>query len=239
MPKTKSPDKDSAKIEAMFSSIARRYDLLNRLLSLGRDRHWRRFAVSMLPELDEGIFLDVATGTGDVAMEIMKRHSSGVRVIGVDPSEKMLELGREKIRKAGFGDRVELRRGDVNSLDFSDDSFDAAIIAFGIRNIPDYRLGISEMVRVIKKGGKVVILEFASQQRPFMRGLYKFYMTRILPLVGEIISGKKGAYQYLPDSVADFPPPEDLKLIMQDAELREVSYYTLTFGITTVHVGFK
>jgi demethylmenaquinone methyltransferase/2-methoxy-6-polyprenyl-1,4-benzoquinol methylase len=239
MPKMKRSDKDSAKIEAMFSSIAPRYDLLNRLLSLGRDRYWRRFAVSKLPGLDEGIFLDVATGTGDIAMEIMKRHSSGIRVIGVDLSENMIELGREKVRKAGFGERIELRRGSINSLDFGDDLFDAAIIAFGIRNIQDYRLGISEMVRVVKKGGKVVILEFASKQQPFLRGLYRFYMTRILPLVGEIISGKKGAYRYLPDSVADFPPPEDLKLLMQNAGLRDVSYYTLTFGITTVHVGYK
>lgn len=232
-------DKDTAKIEAMFSSIASRYDLLNRFLSLGRDRYWRRFAVGQLPRVESGAFLDVATGTGDIAIEIVRLHASGIRVVGVDLSEKMIELGREKVSKAGYGERIEMHRGSVNSLQFSDNTFDAAIIAFGIRNIQDYKHGITEMARVVKKGGRIVILEFASQQRPFLKGVYRMYITRILPAVGELISGRRGAYKYLPDSVVDFPPPEDLKLIMQDAGLREVKYHTLTFGITTVHVGYK
>ncbi len=233
------PDKDSAKIEAMFSSIASRYDLLNRLLSLGRDRHWRRFAVSQLPGIDNGMFLDIATGTGDIAIEIVKRHSPGVKVVGVDLSEKMIELGKEKVIEAGYSERIELSTGNINSLNFKDNHFDAAIIAFGIRNIQDYKQGIKEMARVVKNGGEIVILEFTSLQHRFFKRPYRFYITKVLPFISSIISRKRSAYQYLSDSVINFPPPEELKKIMQEAGLREVKYHTLTFGVTTVHTGIK
>ncbi|UCD34793.1 MAG: bifunctional demethylmenaquinone methyltransferase/2-methoxy-6-polyprenyl-1,4-benzoquinol methylase UbiE [Nitrospiraceae bacterium] len=232
-----SPAKDPAKIQSMFSTIARRYDLLNRVLSLGIDRRWRTFAVSQLPAVSKGVFLDVATGTCDVALEIIRRQGPGAKVVGVDFSEGMLELGREKVRKSGNQERIEVRFADATTLPFEDNSFDASIIAFGIRNVRDYRKGISEMGRVVKSGGKVVILEFASVQSGFFRPLYVFYITRILPFIGEIISGKKGAYQYLPDSMLNFPPPEKLKEAMEESGLHDVHYHTLSFGITTVHVG--
>ncbi len=231
--------KDSAKIQTMFSAIAPRYDLLNRLLSFSRDRYWRRFAVGQLPGVDNALFLDVATGTGDIAIEIVKRLSPNVRVIGVDFSDKMLEFGKEKVRKTGYQDRIDLCPGDVTSLSFEDNSFDAAIIAFGIRNVQDYKQGIKEMGRVVKKGGKVVILEFTSVQNKFFKLPYRLYITKILPLIGGIVSGRKGAYSYLPDSVLHFPPPGELKKIMEETGLREVKYYNLSFGITTVHVGTK
>jgi demethylmenaquinone methyltransferase/2-methoxy-6-polyprenyl-1,4-benzoquinol methylase len=189
--------------------------------------------------MDKAIFLDVATGTGDVAIEIVKSHLPDVRVIGVDFSDKMLELGREKVRKAGYQNRIKLQFGDVNSLPFDDEIFDAAIMAFGIRNVQDYKQGIKEMVRVVKDGGKVVILEFTSVQNRFFRRSYHIYITKILPIIGEIISGKKGAYRYLPESVLEFLTPEELKKTMEEAGLREVKYYNLTFGITAVHVGVK
>jgi demethylmenaquinone methyltransferase/2-methoxy-6-polyprenyl-1,4-benzoquinol methylase len=233
------PLKESAKIEQMFSSIASHYDFLNRLLSLGRDRYWRSFAVKQLPPIKEGVFLDVATGTGDVALEIARRFPQEVRIIGIDISDRMIELGREKVRKAGYLNRIELRGGDVNNLlPFQDNAFDASLVAFGIRNVQDHEHAIKEMVRVIKKGGYVVILEFTSLKHPLTRP-YRYYVTKLLPVIGEVLSGRRGAYRYLPDSMKDFPDPETLRVIMQNAGLRDVRYYTLTFGITAVHVGIK
>jgi demethylmenaquinone methyltransferase/2-methoxy-6-polyprenyl-1,4-benzoquinol methylase len=231
--------KNPLKIQEMFSSIARRYDLLNNLLSLGRDRHWRRFAVKQLPDKQDALFLDMATGTGDIAIEIARQYPYGTRIIGMDFSSEMLRLGNEKIKKTGYDDRIELRYGDITSIPYNSDTFDAAIIAFGIRNIPDYHQGIAEMSRVIKKGGRLVILEFTSiQSKPF-RKIFRWYLKYILPFIGGIISGKRGAYKYLSNSVMDFPSPEGLKKIMEQAGLKNVHYHRLTFSIVTVHIGEK
>ena len=256
--------KNPLKIQSMFSSIAPRYDLLNRLLSFGRDTYWRRFAVNQLPHIEDGMFLDVATGTGDVAIEIVK-HIPNSRVIGMDFSEEMLEMGRKKIIKKGCQKQIELHFGDITYMPFKDKTFDAAIIAFGIRNISDYRTGIGEMARVVKEGGKVVILEFTplerkpftpleklsngaspsfltgftSLQSRFLKFPFRLYLSKVLPVIGGIISGRKGAYKYLSDSVLDFPNPDKLKKIMGETGLKEVKYYTLTSGIVAVHVGIK
>lgn len=253
--------KEANKVQGMFSSIAPRYDLLNKILSLGRDRYWREFAVRKLPEINNGVFLDVATGTADIAIEIVKHYPLGINVIGVDFSHHMLELGRKKVERLRYSGRIKLRHGDANSLPFEDNTFDGAIVAFGIRNLPDYKKGFQEMVRVLKNGGRMVVLEFTPLERmPFtplesfsngaspsfltgqsyiLRYPYKLYLTKVLPLIGEIISGRKGAYKYLSDSVVDFPDPEKLKEIMKEAGLREVKYYLLTFGTVAVHVGIK
>jgi demethylmenaquinone methyltransferase/2-methoxy-6-polyprenyl-1,4-benzoquinol methylase len=232
-------EKDPAEIQTMFSAIAPRYDLLNRVLSLGVDGYWRRFAVGLLPKLENARFLDVATGTCDVALEIVKRFPPDAKVVGVDFSEGMLELGREKVRKTGYQDRIDIRAADATALPFEDNFFNAAIIAFGIRNVRDYRRGISEMGRVVKSGGKIVILEFTSIQSRFFRTPYRFYITKVLPFIGELISGRKGAYKYLPSSMLEFPGPEEFKNAIEEAGLRHVMYYKLTFGIAAVHVGTK
>jgi demethylmenaquinone methyltransferase/2-methoxy-6-polyprenyl-1,4-benzoquinol methylase len=229
--------KDPTKIRTMFSTIAHRYDLLNRVLSLGIDRYWRKFAVDQLPEVEKARFLDVATGTCDVALEIIKRYPPDTKVTGVDFSDRMLEIGREKVRNAGYQDRIDMRFADVTSLPFEDDVFDASVIAFGIRNVQEYKKGISEMGRVVKTGGKVVILEFTSVQNRFFKPLYNFYITKVLPFIGELVSGKKGAYKYLPDSMLQFPTPEEFKEAMEETGLQDVKYYKLSFGITAVHVG--
>jgi demethylmenaquinone methyltransferase/2-methoxy-6-polyprenyl-1,4-benzoquinol methylase len=229
--------KDPAKIQSMFSTIAHRYDLLNKVLSLGIDRYWRKFAVSQLPALENPVFLDVATGTCDVALEIIKRHSRNTKVTGVDFSEGMLKLGREKVKQAGLENRIDVRFADVTALPFEDNSFDASIIAFGIRNVREYEKGLREMGRVVKSGGKVVILEFTSIQHPLFRAPYKFYITKVLPFIGEVISGKKGAYKYLPSSMLEFPGPEEFKQAMERAGLKDVRYHRLSLGITAVHVG--
>jgi len=229
--------KDPVKIQTMFSTIAHRYDLLNKVLSLGIDRSWRKFAISRLTETVNAKFLDVATGTCDVALEIIKNRPPGTRVVGVDFSEGMLELGKQKVKAAGLEDKIDVHFADVTALPFDDDSFDGSIIAFGIRNVQDYKKGISEMGRVVKSGGKVVVLEFTSVQNRLFMPIYRFYITKVLPFIGEIISGKKGAYKYLPDSMLGFPSPEEFKSAMEETGLIDVKYHKLTFGITYVHVG--
>jgi demethylmenaquinone methyltransferase/2-methoxy-6-polyprenyl-1,4-benzoquinol methylase len=236
MKTTESPSKDPGRISTMFTNIAPRYDLLNRVLSLGIDRRWRRFAVDLLPRPENPHYLDVATGTCDVAVEITNRVP-GSRVTGVDFSEGMLRLGKEKVRSAGLTDRVRLQRGDATALPFADDTFDGSIIAFGIRNVNDYQKGLSEMGRVVKKGGRVVVLEFTSIQHPLFRVPYRFYITRVLPFIGELISGKRGAYKYLPSSMIEFPGPEEFSRIMESAGLVNVRHYRLSLGITAVHTG--
>jgi demethylmenaquinone methyltransferase/2-methoxy-6-polyprenyl-1,4-benzoquinol methylase len=231
--------KTPLKIQALFSSIAPRYDFLNTLLSFGRDKYWRQFAVNQLPKMDNGCFLDLATGTGDIAIEIIKQTSPNTRVIGMDFSERMLALGKEKIIKKGLQDQIDLRYGDITNMPYSDNKFDAAIIAFGIRNIPDYQRGIHEMTRVIRDSGRVVILEFTSSQNRFFRSLFHLYLKHILPLIGGIISGRKSAYTYLSNSVVDFPDPEEFTKIMEGAGLKDVQCHKLTFSIVTVHVGIK
>lgn len=228
--------KDPVKIQTMFSTIAHRYDLLNRVLSLGIDRSWRKFAVSQLPKAEYPVYLDVATGTCDVAIEIVQQIP-GSRVVGVDFSEGMLQLGKEKIKSGGHEDRIDLRFGDAADLPFDDDSFDGSIIAFGIRNVQDHQKGISEMKRVVRSGGRVVILEFTTIQNRLFKPLYRVYITRVLPLIGEIVSGKKGAYNYLPESMLAFPVPDVLKRVMEETGLKDVRYYKLTLGAVAVHVG--
>lgn len=229
--------KDPAKIQTMFTTIAHRYDLLNRVLSLGIDRRWRTLAVSQLPKVENGRFLDVATGTCDVALEIIKQHAPGTKVTGVDFSEGMLELGREKIRNAGLEDRIDIRFADATALPFEDNTFNGSIIAFGIRNVQDYKKGISEMGRVVKRGGRVVVLEFTSVQSRFFQPVFHFYISKVLPFIGEIISGKKGAYKYLPDSMLDFPSPGVFAKAMEETGLQDVRYYKLTFGASVVYTG--
>ncbi|MBI5740061.1 MAG: bifunctional demethylmenaquinone methyltransferase/2-methoxy-6-polyprenyl-1,4-benzoquinol methylase UbiE [Nitrospirae bacterium] len=231
--------KDPSKIQSMFTTIAPRYDLLNRVLSMGIDGYWRRFAVGQLPKVENARILDVATGTCDVALEIMKRFPPDAKVVGVDFSEGMLELGREKVGKSDYRDRIDVRFADVTSLPFEDNTFDGSIIAFGIRNVQDYKKGISEMGRVVKSGGKVVILEFTSLQNPLFRVPYRVYITKVLPFIGELISGKKGAYKYLPSSMLEFPAPEVFKRAIEETGLKDVRYFKLTFGIAAVHVGTK
>ncbi len=227
--------KDPHKIQNMFSTIADRYDLLNRVLSLGIDRQWRRYAVSQIPR-ESAMVLDVATGTGDVALEIAKTIP-GARVTGIDFSEGMLAIGREKAARSAYADRIDMRLADVTSLPFEDGIFDAAIVAFGIRNVQDYQKGISEMGRVLRKGGRLVVLEFTNVQTPLFRPIYLFYIKKIMPWIGELISGRKGAYEYLPESMLAFPPPEEFKRAMEGTGLINVRYRMLSLGIAAVHTG--
>jgi demethylmenaquinone methyltransferase/2-methoxy-6-polyprenyl-1,4-benzoquinol methylase len=225
-------------VEQMFSAIAPRYDLLNRLLSAGRDRSWRRAAVAATALPREGALLDVCTGTADVALEAARQFPHA-RIVGVDFSRPMIALGIGKVERARLSDRIALQVAPAEALPFPDDSFDAATVAFGLRNIPDRLRGLREMRRVLRPGGRAVILEFGTPPLPLFRGVYLWYFHRVLPWIGRIVSGHPTAYSYLPASVADFPSPEGLATWLRDAGFREVSYRPLTAGIVAIHVGVK
>ncbi len=222
------------KINRMFSSIAKRYDLANTLLSFNRDAYWRSFAVMKAGVKAGDRALDVATGTGKIAFELEKKAGSEGFVVGVDFNEDMLRIAKSR---AG-NKKVAFLRQDALKLAFRDNSFDAATVGFGVRNMVSYERAISEMVRVVKKGGRVVILEFTLPENRIIRALYSFYFFHILPLLGGIIAGNRDAYTYLPRSVEAFPKPEELKAIMERLGL-EVEYHLLTFGTVAVHVGVK
>lgn len=219
----------------MFDRIARRYDLLNRLMSFGVDKRWRKRTVAALalPGTDACRVLDVATGTGDLAIDIARRHP-GAEVIGVDPSANMIEVGARKVTR--FDGRVALTLGDAQALEFPDGHFDAVTIAFGIRNVPDRALGLREMARVCKPGGRVAILELGEPKRGVMAPLARFHIRQVVPRVGALLSGQK-EYRYLQTSIAAFPPPDEFAAMMTEAGLAVLEVVPLTFGVCNLYVG--
>jgi demethylmenaquinone methyltransferase/2-methoxy-6-polyprenyl-1,4-benzoquinol methylase len=223
-------------IRAMFDAIAPRYDLLNRLLSLGIDRRWRTFAVAQLQIPAGGWVLDVASGTGDVALEIAARTPASVRIVGEDFTQGMLVRGREKVEKSPYRGRILLVNAPCESMPHPAAIFDGVTIAFGIRNVVDRLAGLREMCRVLKPGGRVVILEFSNPRSRLFKVLYHFYFRRILPFLGGLLS-QRSAYQYLPDSVLEFPDQSTFMALMAEAGFTELKHFDLTFGIATVYVG--
>lgn len=222
----------------MFTSIAPRYDFLNRLLSMGRDKYWRQRAIDLLDPMGKERILDVATGTGDMAIEVAKRNLS-VQVFGIDFSQRMLDLGRIKIAQRGYNQAVSLQTGSGECLPFADESFDGVICAFGIRNFADIQLGLREFFRVLKPGGRIVVLEFSIPQNQFLNTVYEWYFNLILPKIGNIISGHSNAYSYLPESVANFPSQKKLIKLIEKIGFKKVSFSELTFGIVSIHRGYK
>ena len=217
---------------AMFDRIARRYDLLNRVLSLGVDRRWRRAAVAAARLQPGSKVLDVATGTADVALELRR---AGASVVGVDPSEEMLAVGREKVAVIAAGD-VQLEVGSAESLPYPDNSFDAVTIAFGIRNVPDRLLGLREMARVCRPDGRVVVLELNEPRGGLMGSLARFHIHHVVPWVGAVFSGSS-EYRYLQRSIAAFPPPDEFAEMMREAGLEVLRQQRLTFGVCGLHVA--
>jgi len=222
----------------MFTSIAPRYDFLNRLLSVGQDKYWRQRAIDLLDPMGNERILDVATGTGDVVIEVAKRNLS-VKIFGIDFSQRMLDLGRIKIARNGYNQAVSLQIGSGECLPFADESFDGVICAFGIRNFGDAQLGLREFFRVLKPGGRVVVLEFSIPQNQFLKTAYEWYFNLILPKIGNIISGHSNAYSYLPESVANFPSQKKFIKWIEKIGFKKVSFSELTFGIVSIHRGYK
>ena len=222
----------------MFTSIAPRYDFLNRLLSVGQDKYWRQRAIDLLDPIGNERILDVATGTGDMVIEVAKRNLS-VQIFGIDFSQRMLDLGRIKIARNGYNQAVSLQIGSGECLPFADESFDGVICAFGIRNFADVQLGLREFFRVLKPGGRVVVLEFSMPQNQFLKTAYEWYFNLILPKIGNIISGHSNAYSYLPESVANFPSQKKFIKWIEKIGFKKVSFSELTFGIVSIHRGYK
>jgi demethylmenaquinone methyltransferase/2-methoxy-6-polyprenyl-1,4-benzoquinol methylase len=225
-------------IKKLFDTIAPTYDCLNHLLSLGRDIYWRRMAVHELKGL-EGWILDIATGTGDVAIEIISHNDPKRKVFGLDFSEPMIRRAHQKLIKKGITNRIVLSLGDALTLPFRENTFTASLIAFGLRNVAKKELALAEMVRVIKEGGKVIVLEFTLPKNGLVKGLYPIYFKKILPRIGGLISGDREAYAYLPKSVYHFQYAENYGRIMKNAGLQNVSFRLLTGGIATIISGIK
>ena len=231
-------DEKNRAIGEMFSQIAPRYDFLNRLLSLGVDRGWRREAVAGMVPAAGGRHLDLATGTADMALEILRQKGGGASVAGADISLAMMRIGREKCRKAGAGGRVYFVRAPGEALPFRDGAFDSSCVAFGIRNVVDRERGLREMCRVVRTGGRVVVLEFSTPRGALFGALYRFYFTRVLPRIGGLLS-RRSAYAYLPESVLSFPEPAEFAAMMRAAGCVSVTFRPLTFGIVTLYVGAR
>lgn len=223
-------------IENMFDNIAPKYDLLNRVLSLRMDILWRSILVKWLKKDNPKLVLDVATGTGDLAIAICKEM--GIKVIGVDLSQKMIEMGRVKIENKGLENKILMQKADAENLPFEDNKFDAVSVAFGVRNFEDLETGLSEIKRVVKEKSNVYILEF-SKVEGLLAPFYILYFKYILPLVGRLVSKDGRAYTYLPDSVNAFPYGEKMKNILLKVGFSQVEYKKLSLGIATIYKATK
>lgn len=226
------------KIKSLFDNIAPDYDKLNHILSLNIDKSWRRKAVREIVDCQDPLkVLDVACGTADFTIEIGGKLSAGSSITGIDLSEGMMKIGREKVAAAGI--EAVLEYGDCESLTYAEGSFDRIGVAFGVRNFEHLDLGLKEMCRVLKSDGKLVILELSVPSNPLIRWFYKLYFLNILPAIGGRVSGNKGAYRYLPASVLNFPAPDKFISMMYDAGFREVRHKAFTSGVCRMYLGIK
>ncbi|MCG8409931.1 MAG: bifunctional demethylmenaquinone methyltransferase/2-methoxy-6-polyprenyl-1,4-benzoquinol methylase UbiE [Bacteroidales bacterium] len=222
----------------MFNNIARRYDFLNHFLSLGIDKIWRKKAINSLKGIPpKPLILDIATGTGDLAVAALKYDPQ--KIIGIDISEKMLEVGREKIEKKNLSHTIDLQKGDSENILFEENYFDAATVAFGVRNFENLGKGLKEINRVLKSKGKLVVLEFSKPQVFPVKQLYDFYFKRMLPFIGKIISKDYAAYTYLYNSVNAFPEGDNFISELKKAGFENCKAHRLSFGIATIYSASK
>ncbi len=225
------------KVQNMFNNIADRYDFLNHFLSFGIDYYWRNRVLKIIKSKQPENILDIATGTGDLA--ILASKAKAKQIIGIDISEEMLKVGQEKVKKKGLDQLIKLQLADSEDLPFDDNHFDLAMVAFGVRNFDNLEKGLGEIRRVLKDGGTLIVLEFSQPQKFPMKQLYSFYSNHILPLLGKIISSDSRAYSYLPESVKRFPAFGDFTEIMQKVGYKKTSWTALTSGIASIYVGEK
>lgn len=225
-------------VREMFDRIAPTYDMLNHTLSLNIDRLWRRRVVRLVRRFAPRRILDVATGTGDLAIA-MARRIRGTQVLGVDLSEGMLDIARRKVAEAGLDGRVVLDTGDAERLSVSDSAVDVATVAFGVRNFGDLDAGLRDIARTLREGGRIVILEFSTPRNPLARAFYGFWNRRVLPRVGGLVSRDRKAYEYLPESIGEFPAPERFLEMMSRAGFRNCKARSQSFGIAHIYVGEK
>jgi demethylmenaquinone methyltransferase/2-methoxy-6-polyprenyl-1,4-benzoquinol methylase len=233
-------DNEGAKKEQvaeMFNNISKRYDLLNHLLSMNIDKRWRKKVVNLIAADQPQVLLDVATGTGDLAIALAK--GTGAKITGADISEGMLEVGREKIARKGLDKRIVMELGDSENLSYPDQTFDAITVAFGVRNFQNLQNGLKDMARVLKPGGQLVVLEFSTPQKFPMKQLYWFYFKAILPTIGKLVSKDPRAYTYLPESVAAFPYGKAFEEELIKAGLKPTLTQPVTFGIASIYQARK
>lgn len=225
-------------VAGMFDRIAGKYDLLNRMLSGGTDLSWRKKAIGSIQQDKPENLLDMATGTGDMAI-LAARLIKNCRVTGMDISEGMLEIGIKKIKDSNLNESIELLKGDAEAISFPDNSFDAVMVAFGVRNFQDLDKGLKEMRRVLRPGGKIVILEFSKPQNPFILPAYRIYLKSIAPLLGKMISKNGKAYQYLNKSIQKFPEGIAFVECLKEAGYKKTTQKPLSFGICSIYCGIK
>ena len=227
-----------AQVEQMFDNISGNYDFLNHVLSMNIDKGWRRKTVKAIAQTSPNSILDVATGTGDLAIALAK-GTQAETITGIDISQGMLNVGIEKIEKLGLTEKIKMQKADSENLPFADNHFDAITVAFGVRNFENLEKGLAEMMRVLKPGGMVGILEFSQPQKfPFKQG-YNFYFKNILPGLGRMISKDSSAYTYLPESVGAFPHGKDFVDILQKVGYKSAKSRTLTFGVASFYTAIK
>ena len=236
------PYKDSDRqkkqqVEQMFDQIAPKYDFLNHFLSLGIDKLWRKKAIRILSNFKSDEILDVASGTGDFAIAASKLKPR--KIVGFDLSEQMLNVGRTKVKQLGLDGLIEFRKGDSEDMPFSDEQFDAIIVAFGVRNFENLEEGLKEFMRVLKNDGVVLILEFSKPKYFPMKQLYFFYFFKILPFIGRMVSKDQSAYSYLPESVMAFPDDQRFLNLLQRIGFSRTRQHRLTFGIATIYQAQK
>lgn len=224
----------------MFDNIADSYDSLNHIMSLNVDKVWRARAIRKVidPEREQKI-MDLACGTGDFSIAIAKRMAPGSSVVGVDLSEGMLAVMKTKVEAEGLSDRISIEQGEGELLRFADNSFDVVTIAFGIRNFENRQQGLREMLRVLKPGGKLCILELSEPANPVVRWFYELYFTKVMPLIGGMISGNKAAYNYLPASVINFPQKKEWLGIMHECGFDNATHKAFTLGLCRMYIGVK
>jgi demethylmenaquinone methyltransferase/2-methoxy-6-polyprenyl-1,4-benzoquinol methylase len=225
-------------VRKMFDNIAPEYDRLNHILSMNIDKRWRSRAVRELADEQRPLkVLDVACGTGDFTIEIARKVAPGSMIVGVDISEGMIAVGKEKIAKSGIDAAMHV--ADCEALPYDENTFDRISVGFGVRNFEHLELGLSEMYRVLKNGGKLIVLELSVPSNPIIRWFYKLYFLHILPTIGGAVSGDKSAYIYLPKSVLKFPGPDKFIPMMKTAGFAEVKHKAFTFGICRMYIGIK
>jgi len=222
----------------MFDGIAGRYDLLNHLLSLNQDRKWRRHTVRQLAQHPPRLVLDLCGGTGDLTLELA-RGSGAERVVCCDFSHRMLTVARNKFARTELGERCELLEADALRLPVADGTFDAVTIAFGVRNFEEMTRGFEEILRALRPGGRMVVLEFSRPTAPVIASLYRFYLRRILPLVGGKVSGRSGPYSYLAETISAFPDPDSLAGTIRECGFAACAWTTLSGGIVAIHTAHK
>jgi demethylmenaquinone methyltransferase/2-methoxy-6-polyprenyl-1,4-benzoquinol methylase len=237
------PYKDSElskkeQVAGMFNDIAKRYDFLNRFLSAGIDIGWRKKGLKQLVAIKPSTLLDVATGTADVAI-LASSMLNIEKIIGIDISDGMLEIGREKIKKLSLENKIELFNGDSEAIKFEDNSFDAVTVSFGVRNFQDLEKGLSEIKRVLKPGGKLMVLEFSKPKIPLVKAVYNFYMKLVTPNMGRLFSKNKNAYKYLDESIKKFPEGKNFINVLDKLGYKETYNKTLSLGICSIYCGIK